>query len=379
MNILIAPDSFKETLTAGEAADTIAKGLRRGFPAANLSTSPMADGGEGTVDALVEATNGRYVSADVEDPLGRTVTARYGLLGDGETAAIEMAEASGIHLVAEDERDPKITSTFGTGELIRDALDHGVTNMIIGIGGSATNDGGAGMAEALGARFLDANREPVARGGSALNELAVIDTANLDPRLKNVRFRIACDVDNPLTGERGASAVFGPQKGASADDIAQLDAALARYAGYLARDVSIDPSAIPGSGAAGGLGAGMVAFLDAELESGATIVADETNLAAAIARADLVITGEGGINHQTVYGKTPIHVAKLAKTHNLPVIALCGTISLGYETVFDAGIDAVFSAVTGPVTFDELKADPITPVATAAENLGRLLAMKLSS
>ncbi|SES28540.1 glycerate kinase [Salisediminibacterium halotolerans] len=379
MNILIAPDSFKETLTAGEAADTIAKGLRRGFPAANLSTAPMADGGEGTVDALVEATGGKYVAAETEDPLGRKVTALYGILGDGETAAIEMAEASGIQLVASHERDPKTASTYGTGELIRDALDHGVTNMIIGIGGSATNDGGAGMAEALGVRFLDANGADIARGGAALTELAAIDTINLDPRLRDVRFRIACDVDNPLTGERGASAVFGPQKGASADDITRLDRALTRYAELLARDVGTDPSAIPGAGAAGGLGAGMVAFLDAELESGATIVADETNLADAIARADLVITGEGGINHQTVYGKTPIHVAKLAKTHNLPVIALCGTISPGYETVYDAGIDAVFSAVTGPISFDELKADPITPLETAAENLGRLLAMKISS
>ncbi|WP_147804112.1 glycerate kinase [Alkalicoccus halolimnae] len=375
MKIVIAPDSFKETLSAYEVGEAAAAGFKKSLPCAETFICPMADGGEGTVAAMVDATNGSFISADVHDPLGRLIQARYGLSGNNDTAFIEMAEASGIHLVQSIERDVRKASSYGTGELILHALNRGTRNFIIGIGGSATNDGGAGMLQSLGAVFRDKNGFQLHPGGAALAELETIDLTSFDTRISESTFRIACDVENPLTGEYGASAVYGPQKGADAEDIKVLDNALKRFAtvGEAAAGVPIDN--IAGAGAAGGLGAAFLGFFPAFLEKGAEIVADVVNLEHYLKQADLVVTGEGGINSQTIYGKTPIYVAALSKKLNagIPVIALCGSITDGYENVFEHGIDAVFSTLSEIAGIEELK--QLTPrhISHTAENIGRLV------
>ncbi|WP_078577643.1 glycerate kinase [Salipaludibacillus agaradhaerens] len=372
MKIIVAPDSFKETLTAQQVANAIKTGLQKIWHDANIVTCPMADGGEGTVQSLIDATGGRLVTKIVEDPLGRKVEASFGILGDHQTAVIEMASASGIHHVPNALKDPKITSSYGTGQLIQGALDLGIKKLIIGIGGSATNDGGAGMFQALGGSLMDIDGNELKQGGINLQQLAAINMSGLDPRLNDVTIRVACDVDNPLTGPNGASAIYGPQKGATADDIKKLDAALHHYAQVIERDLGHHVDEVQGAGAAGGLGAAFLAFFPASLEKGGEIVSDVTGLEAYIEHADLVITGEGGINHQTQHGKTPVHVARIAKKYHLPVIAICGSIGEGYESVYHEGIDAVFSSLSNIVTFDDLKGVSHEYLEQTAENIARL-------
>lgn len=372
---VLAPDSFKESMTAKEVCAAMEKGLRKVYPHADYIHVPMADGGEGTVQSLVDASGGRIYTKVVTGPLGEPVTARYGILGDGETAAIEMASASGIHHVSKETKNPLITTTYGTGELIRECLDKGIKRIIIGIGGSATNDGGAGMAEALGARFLDADGRDLPRGGGALKRLERIDISALDPRLRQVNLIVACDVTNPLCGEHGASHVFGPQKGATPEMVRQLDAGLAHYADIAKRQLGKDVRDIPGAGAAGGLGAGLLIFTQAVLRKGIEIVIEYTGLKQKVAEADVVFTGEGGIDFQTKFGKTPYGVAKAAKEAGKKVIAVAGYIGEGIEALYEEGIDAVFGIVPGAGELEKLLAEGPQNVERTCENIARVLRM----
>lgn len=375
MKIVIAPDSYKGSLTAAEVAEAMAAGVRRVWPDAEVALVPMADGGEGTVQALVDATGGRLITATVRGPLGDPVEATFGMMGDGETAVIEMAQASGLPLVPRDRRNPLVTTTYGTGELILRALDEGARRLIIGIGGSATNDGGAGMAQALGARLLDSDGRDLEPGGGALERLARIDVTGLDPRLRAVEVTVACDVDNPLTGPRGASAVFGPQKGATPEMVARLDAALHRWAEVIRRDLGRDVEAVPGAGAAGGLGAGLMAFLDAELRRGVEIVVEATGLERHLPGADLCLTGEGNTDFQTVRGKTPMGVAAAARRHGVPVICLSGGLGRDYRQIYDVGIDVALPIVPGPVDLDTAIREASAYVTDATERALRLVAV----
>ncbi|KJB86454.1 glycerate kinase [Paenibacillus sp. E194] len=377
MKFVIAPDSFKESLSAWEACQAIGSGLGRVFPEAELVYIPMADGGEGTVQSLVDATSGRIVWTTVTGPLGTPVEGFYGVLGDGKSAVIEMAAASGLALVPPTQRNPLVTTTRGMGELILSALNEGVETIILGLGGSATNDGGAGMAQALGVRLLAEDGTEIGDGGGEVGRIAHIDMSGVDPRLAKVKFVAACDVDNPLIGERGASAVFGPQKGATPEMVKQLDANLAHYAAKIREDVGCDVALMPGAGAAGGLGAGVVAFLQAELKRGVDIVIDATGLADHVVDADVVITGEGKIDGQTIYGKTPIGVAKTAKLHGVPVIGIAGTLAVGHEVVHEHGIDMVFTIVPGVTTLEEALGQAADNMERTAYNIG--MALKLGT
>lgn len=373
MKIVIAPDSFKESLSALEVANNIRAGFREIFPDADYVVLPVADGGEGTVDAMVAATNGSVVGLAVSGPLGKPVDAFFGLTGDGRTAIIEMAAASGLMLVPPEARDPLITTSFGVGELIRAALDKGARHFIVGIGGSATNDGGAGMLQALGVRLLDAEGKHLGPGGGELGRLATIDVSGLDPRLAECRIEVACDVDNPLIGPRGASAVFGPQKGATPDKVALLDANLGHYAAVIKVVLGMDVAHLPGAGAAGGLGAGFKAFLGAELKPGSEIVTTAVGLDAALADADLVITGEGCIDGQTIHGKTPIGVAAVAKRHGKPVIGIAGCLGGDAGAVFSHGIDAVFSVLSRSCSLAEAFAEAGDNLRVTARNVAATL------
>ncbi len=350
MRIVIAPQSLKGSLTAAEAGLAIAQGVQAVYPDAEVIVVPVADGGEGTVQALVDATGGEIVWQTVTGPLGKPVTAFFGILGDGQTAVIEMASAAGLPLVPPERRDPRITTTYGGGELILAALDRGCRRFIIGIGGSATNDGGAGMVQALGASLLTSDGTPIARGGAALATLAQISTDTLEPRLRECAVEVACDVNNPLCGPMGASAVYGPQKGATLEMVLQLDAALAHYAGIIERDLGLSVAAIPGAGAAGGLGAGLLAFLHAALRPGAQIVLEAVQLEAQLHATDLVITAEGQLDAQTAYGKSVGAVAALAKRYGIPVLAIAGGLGDGYDGVYALGIDAIAVLTSGPMT-----------------------------
>ncbi|MFA0541428.1 glycerate kinase [Vibrio sp. 10N.222.52.B7] len=362
MKIVIAPDSYKESLSAMGVAQAIEDGFKQLIPNAEYVKLPMADGGEGTVQSLVDATNGSIIQHPVIGPLGEIVEGFYGMFGDGKTAIIEMAAASGLDLVSPEQRNPLKTTTYGTGELIKAVLDKGVEHIIIGIGGSATNDGGLGMAQALGIRMLDAEGHELVFGGGELSKLTTIDLTNLDPRLQNVRLEVACDVDNPLCGPKGASQVFGPQKGATPDMVELLDANLAHYASIMKNQLGVDVIDLPGAGAAGGLGAALVGLLNAELRPGINIVMDAVNLDEIVSDADLVITGEGRIDSQTIHGKTPIGVARTAKKHKLPVIGIAGCLASDCGVVHEHGIDAVFAVVNRSV-------DLPTALAEAAENI----------
>ncbi|MFB4169649.1 glycerate kinase [Virgibacillus sp. JSM 102003] len=373
MKVVIAPDSFKESMSALTAANAIENGFKKIIPEATYVKVPMADGGEGTVQSLVDTTNGKIISETVTGPVGYPVEAFYGLTGDGETAVIEMAAASGLHLVQKENRNPLIATTKGTGELILAALNLGVKHLIIGIGGSATNDGGAGMAQALGASLLDSDGLPIGFGGGELYKIHSIDTTNLDPRLQQVQVDVACDVDNPLTGEHGASAVFGQQKGATEEMIATLDQNLTHYAQILKRDLNKDVETIPGSGAAGGLGAGLLAFLEADLKRGIDIVIDAVDLEKHMEQATLVITGEGKIDNQSIYGKTPIGVAKIAKKQHIPVIGLAGSLGEDYQVVYDHGIDALYSIVPSVVPLETALANAEQYTEQLAENIARTI------
>ncbi|HUS92646.1 MAG TPA: glycerate kinase [Phycisphaerae bacterium] len=333
MRIVIAPDSFKECLSAAEVAAALAEGARDACPDARIELCPMADGGEGTVAAMVAATGGEARSVRVSGPLGEPRTAELGLLGDGRTAVIEMAAASGLDLVPPARRNPMLTTTRGTGELIRAALDAGAGEVLVGIGGSATVDGGCGCAQALGVRFLDASGAACAPGlgGGALAGIRRIDLAGRDPRVAEARFRVACDVTNPLTGPDGAAAVYGPQKGATPEMVQRLDAGLAHLAGLIRRDLGVDVEPLPGAGAAGGLGAGLVAFLGAELRRGVVIVAEAVRLAQRLAGADLCLTGEGRFDRQSLSGKTAVGVARVARDAAVPVICIPGQAEAGLD------------------------------------------------
>ena len=356
MKVVIAPQSFKGSISALDAAKAMEEGVLRVVPDAETVIAPVADGGDGTLETLVEATGGEIRSTTVTGPIGKTVTAEWGALGDGRTAVIEMARTSGLALLSRAERDPLRATTYGLGEVIREAFDAGFRSFIVGIGGSATNDGGAGMAQALGVRLLDEAGNDLPRGGEALANLQRIDMSGLDERAREARFSVACDVSNPLTGPEGASAVYGPQKGAAPDQVERLDAALKNFARIVERDAGTSIDAVPGSGAAGGLGGGMMAFLQGSLRPGIDIVLDHVGLDEQLGGADLVITGEGQIDFQTVYNKAPIGVARRAKQRNIPVIAICGSLGQGFEDVHPEGIDAAASILCAPMTLDEASA-----------------------
>ncbi|MDK9583677.1 glycerate kinase [Lelliottia wanjuensis] len=375
MKIVIAPDSYKESLSALEVATAIEQGFREIFPDADYVKLPVADGGEGTVEAMVAATQGGIIKVRVTGPLGENAEGFYGLSGDEQSAFIEMAAASGLEMVAPSSRNPLKTTSWGTGELIRHALDAGVKHIIIGIGGSATNDGGAGMVQALGAKLLDGDGNPIGLGGGELEKLARIDISELDSRLADCRIEVACDVTNPLTGEEGASAVFGPQKGATPEMIDRLDDALTHYAKIIARDLDIDVLNLEGGGAAGGMGAGLYAFCGAELRQGIEIVTDALNLDKQVADADLVITGEGRIDSQTIHGKVPVGVAKVAKRYNKPVIGIAGSLTADVGVVHQHGIDAVFSVIYRVCTLEEALESAAVNVRLAARNIAAVLKM----
>ena len=372
MKIVIAPQGFKGNLTALEVARAIEAGVKRIVPDALTVLKPMADGGEGTVQALVDATGGEIITTGVTGPLGEPVNAHWGILNDRVTAVIEMAAASGLPLVPPEKRNPLMTTTYGTGELILAALDKGCRKLIIGIGGSATNDGGAGMAQALGARFLDASGKELAPGGAALADLEHIDVTNLDPRLAGFEVTLACDVNNPLCGPRGASAIYGPQKGATPELVAQLDAALAHYADVVRKDLGIDVQNVAGAGAAGGLGMGLMVFLKARLIPGIDVVIEATNLVADLAGADLVFTAEGRIDCQSAMGKVPTGVALKAKQFGSPVIALAGEVADDCRVVYEQGIDAVLSIAPGPISLDQSMAMADKLITDTAECAMRL-------
>lgn len=376
MKIVIAPDSFKESLSAREVADAIEAGFKQVFPDAHYVKLPMADGGEGTVRTLVDATAGRIVPVTVTGPLGQPVAGFFGLLGDGQTAVIEMAAASGLQWVAPEWRNPLLTSSYGMGELIVAALDLGVSELIVGIGGSATNDGGAGMIQALGGRLLKADGCEIGRGGAALGELEQIDLCGLDPRLAKVRIRVACDVDNPLCGPKGASAVFGPQKGATPQMVPQLDAALALYGRAIETLTGRAVLDYPGAGAGGGIGAALVGLLGATLTPGVELVMAALDLASAVADADLVVTGEGCLDGQTLHGKTPIGVARCAKGFAKPVIALVGSLGEGGEAVYAQGIDAIFVILPRAMTLPEALSSAHDNLRLTARNVAALWQLK---
>ena len=377
MKIVIAPQSFKGSLSAQEVAEAIDKGIARVLADADTVLVPLADGGEGTVETLVYSTQGQIRYTEVTGPLGERVTAKWGLLGDGISAVIEMAAASGIMLVSVERLNPLVATTYGTGELIRAALDADCRRLIIGIGGSATNDGGAGMAQALGARLLDEKGKELPRGGAALAQLSRVDVSRLDGRLSECEVITACDVTNPLCGEQGASRVYGPQKGATEELCQQLDEALRNYAGVIKRDLGVDVMDMPGAGAAGGLGAGLAAFLRARLISGIEMVSEAVGLEDRLKEAALVFTGEGRMDAQTLFGKTVAGVAAKAKTFQVPVVAIVGELAGEYQDVYQYGIDAALSIAPGPMSLREAMADAERLVADAAERAMRLMLIKL--
>ncbi|EPF09311.1 glycerate kinase [Bacillus thuringiensis] len=353
MKVVIASDSYKESLKAIEVCEAIERGFRAIFPNAKYVKIPIGDGGEGTVESLVDATGGRIISISVTGPLRESVQAFYGVSKDKKTAFIEMAAASGLQHVPVEKRNPLITTTKGTGELILHALNQGAEYIILGLGGSATNDGGAGMLAALGVRFINDKGEVIDPSGGTLHSIVAIDFSQMDPRLKGVKIEAACDVDNPLVGMQGASFVFGRQKGANVEMMKELDENLKHYANILKRYVSSDVSEIPGAGAAGGMGAAVISVLKGDLRRGIEIVLDYTNFDKHIEDADLIITGEGRIDEQTAYGKAPVGVAGRAKRFSVPVIAIGGSVSSDYSAVYEKGIDAVFSITTRPMTLEE--------------------------
>ena len=372
VKIVIAPQGFKGNLSALQVSQAMANGIRRVVPSVPTAIVPMADGGEGTMQALVDAVGGEMVPVEVTDPLGGHILAHFGLLSDKVTAVIEMAAASGLNLVPPQKRNPLLTTTYGTGELILAALAIGCREFIIGIGGSATNDGGAGMAQALGVKLLDAEGVPLAFGGAALADLEHIDITAIDPRLADGDVILACDVTNPLCGPQGASAVYGPQKGATEEMVTLLDAALAHYADVIERDLNIDIRDVPGAGAAGGLGAGLIAFLKAKVLPGVDVVVQATGLVEHLKAATLVFTGEGRIDSETACGKTAVGLARKAKDFGLPVIAIAGEIASGYQAVYEQGIDAVFSIAPGPISLSQSKEMAERLIADTAERAIRL-------
>lgn len=378
MKIVIAPDSFKESLTALEVADSIETGFKQIYPDAEYVKVPMADGGEGSVQSLIDATQGSLIEVEVTAPLGNKTTAFLGVSGDKKTAFIEMAAASGLHLVPFAKRNPLKTTSYGTGELIKKALDLGVQKILLGIGGSATNDAGVGMLQALGITFKNQQGNEIGFGGKQLQQITSISTEHIDPRLTNVTFEVACDVNNPLCGELGASAVFGPQKGATATMIETLDKALAHFAYIVEQQLGINIADKAGAGAAGGMGGGLLLLPKAELKAGVQIIIEATNLAEKIKDADLVITGEGRMDAQSIAGKTPIGVAKTAKQFGKPVIAIVGCLREDYNVVYQHGIDAVFPIIRNLGTLEETLAKGRENLISSAENVARLIQIHMA-
>ncbi len=376
MKFLIAPDSFKGSLTAKQVAQSIYRGIVKIFPRAEYELIPMADGGEGTVQSLIDATHGKKIACRVHGPLNTFVDAEYGILGDSRTAVIEMAQASGIQYVTSTTRDPLKATTYGTGELILDALDQGVSKIILGIGGSATNDGGAGMAQALGIKLLKKDNVPISLGGGGLRALDHIDITGLDPRLAETEILIASDVTNPLTGKNGASAVFGPQKGADSVMIASLDSNLHHYAKIIARDLHKSVETIPGAGAAGGLGAGLLAFTHSKMKKGIDLVIEYSGLLKKAQAVDFCLTGEGKIDFQTKFGKTPFGVAKAVKSISPEaiVIAIAGNVGddLG-ELYGSTYFDAIFSDLTGVKDLRTAFEDAPHDLEITSENIARMI------
>jgi len=375
MNIIVAPDSFKGSLTALEAADAIVQGVRDVVPDAEIVSVPLADGGEGTVEALVRATEGRIVKAKVTGPMGDPVEARFGLLGDDVTGVVEMAQAAGLFLVPPDKRDPLVATTYGVGELMLAALDAGCTQLIVGLGGSATNDGGAGMAQALGVRLLGPGGKELGRGGAALQQLERIDLSGLDPRIPRAVIYAASDVTNPLCGPNGASAVYGPQKGASEEMVPMLEKALWRYGGVIAEQLQVEVRDLPGAGAAGGLGAGLVAFAGAKIRSGPSLVLELLRFEEYLEAADLVLTGEGKIDRQIEFGKAISGVALLAEKHGVPVIALTGWLAEEDHKLAERGVAAVMPIAPGPIGEQEAMEKAGELLQAGAERAMRLVVL----
>ena len=373
MKFVLAPDSFKESMTSMEACLAMERGIKKVFEDAECIKVPMADGGEGTVDALVNATDGEFVEVEVTDPLGRRINARYGILGDGNTAVIEMAKASGIELIKREERNPYITTTYGTGELIKDAVNRGIKHILIGIGGSATNDAGAGMLQALGVKLLDSEKQEIPFGGASLEKVEYIEKGNIDELLKDVTIEVACDVTNPLVGENGASHIFGPQKGATPEMVEVLDNNLRHFASKVNEVLGIDIANAAGSGAAGGLGGALLAFLDAELKSGIDLVIKYTNLEDKVKDCDYVFTGEGAIDGQTIFGKTPMGVLKVGNKHNIPVMAFAGKVDPESSNLYDEGMNSIHCIMRGVENLDDALKNGSSNLERTTESVVRIL------
>ena len=373
MRIVIAPDSFKECLTANQVAVAISEGIKKVIPYAEIIFIPIADGGEGTVEALVTATGGKIIQASAVDALNRPIQSFYGILGDNKTAVIEMAAASGIELLAPEEQNPMITSTYGTGLLLKAAMEEGFTEIILGIGGSATNDGGAGMAQALGFGLLDRNNNSIGRGGGSLGELHQIDFSKVHPLLRKTKITVACDVQNPLLGSMGATHVYGSQKGATPQMVETLEKNMTHFAQILAQKFGINFTRIPGGGAAGGLGAGLMAFCNAEIVPGFNLISKLTLLEEHIERASLVFTAEGKIDAQTAFGKTISGVAQLGKKYRVPVIALAGTVSDDLTELHKQGLTSAFAIANQPMSLEESKTNATELLAATSEQIMRLV------
>lgn len=376
MKVVIAPQTFKGSISALDVAKAMSDGVKAVVPDAKTVLVPVADGGDGTLETLVEVSGGEIRSIEVTGPLGERREAQWGAMGDGNTAVIEMARTSGLALIPiepTDQRDPLNATTYGLGEAIKIALDEGFRRFIVGIGGSATNDAGAGMAQALGVRLLDSDGNELPPGGAALANLSSIDTSGIDERTKDAEFLVACDVSNPLTGPTGASAIYGPQKGATPEMIEQLDAALGHFADIVGRDIGASIKDGPGCGAAGGLGGGMIAFLNGELRAGVDIILDTVNLDSYLTGADLVITGEGMIDHSTIYNKAPVGVAARAQALGIPVIGVAGSLGQGFHDIHSHGIDAATAITSAPMTLDEASGKAATLIANATEESIRFM------
>ncbi len=371
MKIVIAPDSFKGSLSAVDVAKAMEKGVLKAFPDFETVCLPIGDGGEGTLDTLVAATNGQKKSVRVTGPLGQQIDAEYGILGDGKTCVIEMASASGLALVPDGQLNPLKATTAGTGELIRHALDDGYTSFILALGGSATNDGGAGMLQALGLKVLDEHGNEIGQGGGELGKVHRIDMSELDPRIRSSTFLIASDVESPLIGPKGASYVFGPQKGATLDMVKALDRNLSHWGDYVEQATGVRLHDLKGAGAAGGIGGAFQAFFPSEMKRGIDVVIEHIGFHKTLHGADLVITGEGQVDFQTATGKTPMGVAQAAKSHNIPTIILAGSVGAGVDVLYQYGIVSVNSIINRPMTLHEAMENAVDLIEFAAEQVVR--------
>lgn len=375
MKIVVAPQAFKGSISALDAANAMREGVLRVVPDAEVVMVPVADGGDGTLETLIEGSNGRIHQIEVTGPLGERRIADWGAMGDGATAVLEMARTSGLALVPEELRNPLVATTYGLGDAMRHAMGSGYRRFIVGIGGSATNDAGAGMAQALGVRLLDESGNELEHGGAALARLHTIDMSSLDKLVNECEFLVACDVNNPLTGPTGASAIYGPQKGATPEMIKELDAALSHFADIVVRDIGVEVSDVAGAGAAGGLGGGLIAFVGGQLRAGVDIVLDTVGLDDYLTNCNLVITGEGSMDHSTIYNKAPVGVAARAKRLGIPVVGISGSLGSGFQDVHDHGIDALSAITSGPMTLDEASQRAGELIADATEQVIRLMSV----